>query len=174
MDVDLGAGLGDELVAFDGFDDLFAPTTGRGGTPDIFKFCALDDGGVGAQAQAQETDTRASATAPTSPGLCSTSWLADGGDRDFAQDDWKRVIRENGSTNLGLGLGGAMLGVGVPAGMGAMNIGGKPRARKRHDEEDEALETPDEVTTRPIFKVEMYFALIFVNMSPMFFLRVCS
>lgn len=143
MDVDLGRGLGDDLAGFDGLDDLFAPNNSRENTPDFFKFCALEDGaegGGGGRPLCSETGVGPIVTAPSSPGSCArNSWMAASSDRDFGQHEMKADMKES---------------LGALGGMGMMNtaLGGKPRARKRHDEDD-ALESLEEASSRPIPKV---------------------
>lgn len=125
MDVDLRGTLGDDLAGFDGFEDLFAPSNG----PDFLKFCALEDG---------QQDLVMGASAPPSPGTsgASTHIFVDR-ERDIVQDDWKKQ-RERQV------MGEDWLS-GPP-----MQMQGKPRARKRRDE-DQALEI--EAPVPPLIKV---------------------
>lgn len=131
MEVDLGAGLGDDLGGFDALDELFAP----GNTPEFFKLSTLDDG------------TQA-ATAPPSPGSSGTSssWLGDG-EGDFAQDDWSQQVVSSPRESEKLESHSVVWAQMEPA-MHVRNS--KPRARKRHDE-DEALESTE--TAQPSVKV---------------------
>lgn len=127
MDVDLGAGLGDDLGGFEGFDDLFA----NHNTSDFFKFCPLDE----AQPDALGV------TAPPSPGSSGVSASPLGqGEHDFAKDDWSRGQQQTPTWETAL----------TPVLAPRMHVRGKPRARKRHDE-DEALEA--EEATHPVPKV---------------------
>lgn len=140
MDVELGNGLGDE---FEVFDDLFAPSTNNS---DFLIFCALDE-------QAQQ-DAAAVATAPPSPGSSGASSSAFGqvghvlsqDDRNHTNQHEHSRDRENYTiTNK------ALIASSLSLSHGGMR--GKPRARKRHDE-DEALEPRD--STYPILKVHIW------------------
>lgn len=132
MEVDLGAGLGDDLGGFDALDELFAPSN----TPDFFKSSTLDNG------------TQAAVTAPPSPGSSGTSssWLGEG-EGDFAPDDWHQQAASMRRENVKLESIRAVRALTEPA-MHVRNS--KPRARKRHDE-DEALKAIE--TAHPSIKV---------------------
>lgn len=164
MEVDLGAGLGDDLGGFDALDELFAPSS----TPDFFKSSILDNG------------TQAAVTAPPSPGSSGTSssWPGDG-EGDFAHDDWNQPVASIRRENVKLESIKAVGALTEPA-MHVRNS--KPRARKRHDE-DEALQAIE--TAHPSMKVRKtsgaivsfvlfsYFLWLFVWCST-FFGHVCA
>lgn len=129
MDVDLGVGLGDLMgvgLGDDGFDDLFAPNAN---TSDFLKFCALDD--------AQQEQGPA-LTAPPSPGSSNVGTSAFAlGDYDFAHERNNRGQAEIAQWELTTAP--------VP-----MMHPGKPRGRKRHDEDD-ATEATE--AAHPLVKV---------------------
>lgn len=134
MDVDLGAGLGDDLGGFEGFDDLFAH---QSTTSDFFKFCALDE--------AQQDASVAAIPAPLSPvGSCGATLgpFVSGG-YGFAQQETCRVAQHSQTQNLENTLPFLTTDPSTLA-----NVLGKPRGRKRL-EEDEALEA-EEVACPPI------------------------
>lgn len=144
MDVDLGAGLGDDLGVFDGIDELFAPNST---TSDFFEFCALEDA---------QQDTGSVVTAPPSPGSSNTSMspFGQGGGDVFAPEDWNcgphghqtyqpHQIRDNARPVMQAGP------------TMRIHVRGKPRARKRHDE-DEALEA--EEPAHPFLKVRSLYS----------------
>lgn len=145
MDIGLGGALGDDLAGFDGFDDLFAPNNG----PDLFTFCGLGKGLGVTDSQhdnSDDIDAGLIATAPPSPGSSGTSsasWLVDwehGGEPESLPRD-SNVFRVGGVGTL------------PTTAMMAVPVHGKPRARKRHDE-DEALESKDEAP--PVLKVSFW------------------
>lgn len=130
MDVDLGAGLGDDLGGFEGFDDLFAH---QGTTSDFFKFCALDE--------AQQDTTVAAMPAPLSPGGGTGATLGAfvSGGYDFAQQESCRLAQQSQTQNWETNT--LPLLTTDPATTLA-HVSGKPRGRKRL-EEDEALEAEE-------------------------------
>jgi len=134
MDVDIGMGLGDELGGFEGFDSMFAD---QGNTTDFFNFCALEE----SQQQQQDTATTSVFGAPLSP---VTSFGQQQRSHDFAQESWNAGGSQQSQGWPSLNLSS------IEPSRNQMLQGGKPRARKRHDE-DEALEA--EESAFPILKV---------------------
>ncbi|CAM9190749.1 unnamed protein product [Hapterophycus canaliculatus] len=131
MDVDIGMGLGDDLGGFEGFDAMFAEPNS---TTDFFKFCALDD------AQHHDSATTSAFKSPPSP----AGTFGQQNERDIAGEGWNTggqqqieawppltcpPSHERVTPNL------------LP------QSSGKPRARKRHDE-DEAEESAFPVIKR--------------------------
>lgn len=134
MEVDIGMGLGDELGGFEGFDSVFAEPTN---TTDFFNFCALEE-----TQQQQDAATTSAFGAPLSP---VSSFGQQQRAHDFAQESWNA----GGSQQI-QGWPSLSLTTSEPSRNPMMLTGGKPRARKRHDE-DEALEA--EESAFPILKV---------------------
>ena len=128
MDVDLGAGLGDDLGGFEGFDDLFAH---QSTTSDFFKFCALDE--------AEQDATGTTIPAPLSPGSSGASvgpFVSVG--YGFAQQESCRLAQQQSQTqNWETALPFLSTDPTTLA-----HVRGKPRGRKRL-EEDEALEAEE-------------------------------
>lgn len=128
MDVDLGVGLGDDLGGFEGFDELFSNPN----PSDIFKFCAIEEGGAPHEARAPLTMTPL--TSESASEITNQLGL---GEYSSGYEDWNRGRpREIPKSDVTHGA--------------VMYPTGKPRARKRHDE-DEALESTEVVP--PILKV---------------------
>lgn len=136
MDVDLGAGLGDDLGGFEGFDDIFAH---QSTTSDFFKFCALDD--------AQQDPALTAIPAPLSPGsgVASLGQFVVGGYEFAAQERRAQSQTQTWENNNTLPLLTT-----DPATQA--HVRGKPRARKRLDG-DEALEAEEVVC--PSIKVRL-------------------
>lgn len=129
MDVDLGAGLGDDLGGFEGFDDLFAH---QSTTSDFFKFCALDE--------AEQDATVAAVPAPLSPGSSGASlgpFVSMG--FGFSQQESCRLAQQSQTQNWENTL---PLLTTDPTTTTLAHVRGKPRGRKRL-EEDEALEAEE-------------------------------
>lgn len=128
MDMDLGVGLGDDLGGFEGFDELFSNPN----PSDIFKFCAIEESGAPHESRAPL------ATTPiTSESAGEITKQVGLGEYSSGYEDWNRG-RPRETPKLDVTHGAVM----YPT--------GKPRARKRHDE-DEALESTEVVP--PILKV---------------------
>lgn len=127
MDVDLGAGLGDDLGGFEGLDDIFAHQSNNS---DFFKFCALDE--------AQQDATVAAIPAPLSPGSSGASlgpFVSVG--YGFAQQESCRIAQEQSQTQ---NWENTLPFLTDPTTLA--QVRGKPRGRKRL-EEDEALEAEE-------------------------------
>ena len=136
MDVDIGMGLGDDLGGFEGFDTMFAEPTN---TTDFFNFCALEEG-----QQEQDAATTSAFSSPPSPvGAFGQQQRGS----DFAQESWNTGGQQQIQAwpSLTLSSSDASRNPNV-----LLQGGGKPRARKRHDE-DEALEAAEEAF--PMMKV---------------------
>lgn len=136
MDIDLGMGLGDDLGAFEGFDAIFAEPNN---TTDFFK-CALEE------AQEQE-DAATTSTFNGPPSPVSTFGQQQPKVNDFALDSWNTGSQEQVQAWLTTRLSTSEPTRNPNA---LLHSGGKPRARKRHDEE-EALEAEEAVF--PVIKV---------------------
>ena len=137
MDVDIGMGLGDDLGGFEGFDAMFAEPSN---TTDFFSFCALEE--TQQQQQQQDAATTSAFGAPLSP---VSSFGQQQRGNDFAQESW------NAGGQQPQGWHSLTLATSEPSRKPNLSFqGGKPRARKRH-EEDEALEA--EEAAFPILKV---------------------
>lgn len=139
MDVDIGMGLGDDLGGFEGFDTMFADTNN---TTDFFSFCALEEA---QQEQDAATTTSAFSSPPSPAGVFGQ--LKSG--HDVPQESWntsgQQQVQAWPSLTLSTSEPSRNPNVLLP-GAG----GGKPRARKRHDE-DEALEAAEDAL--PMMKV---------------------
>lgn len=134
MDVDIGMGLGDDLGGFEGFDTMFAEPNN---TTDFFNFCALEE-----TQQEQDAATTSTFSSPPSP---ADAFGQQQRGHDFAQDSWNtggQQVQAWPSQTLS-----ASEPKRTPS---ALLHGGKPRSRKRHDE-DEALEVAEEAF--PMMKV---------------------
>lgn len=120
MDVDIGMGLGDDLGGFEGFDAMFAEPNS---TTDFFKFCALED------AQQYDAATMPVFKSPPSP---VGKVVAQQRERDFAQEGWNTCNQQQIEAWPSLTCPPTNERV-------TPNLlpqsGGKPRARKRHDED---------------------------------------
>lgn len=135
MDVDIGMGLGDELGGFEGFDTMFAEPNN---TTDFFNLCALEE----AQ-QEQDMVTTSAFSSPPSP-LEAFGQHQRG--HDFAQESW-----HTGQQHIQAWPTLTLSASEPSRNPNALLQGsGKPRARKRHDE-DEALEAAEDAF--PVMKV---------------------
>ena len=140
MDVDIGMGLGDDLGGFEGFDTMFAEPTN---TTDFFNFCALEE----AQHE-QDAATTSVFSSPPSPVSGAFGQQQRGG-HDFAQDSWNTGGGQQIQAWPSLTLSASEPSRN-PSVLLQHGGGGKPRARKRHDE-DEALEAAEDAF--PLMKV---------------------
>lgn len=140
MDVDLGMGLGDDLGGFEGFDAIFAEPNS---TTDFFKSCALEE----AQEQ-EDAMTTSTFQGPPSPVTAFGQQQHQQGN-DFAQESWNAGAQEQVQAWLATSLSTSEP-TRNPNALLHHHSGGKPRARKRHDE-DEALEA--EESALPLMKV---------------------
>lgn len=136
MDVDLGAGLGDDLGGFEGFDDIFAH---QSTSSDFFKFCALDE--------AQQDPAVTPIPAPLSPGtgVANLGQFVSEGYGFAAQERRAQSQAQTWNTNNTLPLLTT-----DPATLA--HVRGKPRARKRL-EGDDSLEAEEVVC--PSIKVRL-------------------
>ncbi|CAM9580377.1 unnamed protein product [Ectocarpus fasciculatus] len=139
MDVDIGMGLGDDLGGFEGFDAMFAEPNS---TSDFFKFCEIED----TQQQQHQQDmaiTNSAFQGPPSPASTfghqpkvsdfgQESWASGG--QQLQIQAWPLTTTLSSSAPTQQHLNPNLL---LPS-------GGKPRARKRHDE-DEALVSKESV-----------------------------
>lgn len=143
MDVDIGMGLGDDLGGFEGFDAIFAEPSN---TTDFFKCCALED--------AQEQEDAATTSAFHGPPSPVTTFGQQQKGHDFALESWNTGGQEQVQAWLTTGLSTSEPCTRNPNALlhssSMHSSGAKPRARKRHDE-DEALEA--EGSTFPLIKV---------------------
>lgn len=145
MDVDIGMGLGDDLGGFEGFDTMF---TEPNNTTDFFNFCALEE----AQ-QEQDATTTSAFSSPPSPVGGAFGQQQRG--QDFAQDSWNTGGQQQQQQQIqawpSLTLSSSEPSRNIASVLlQQQQAGGKPRARKRHDE-DEALESAEE--SFPMMKV---------------------
>ncbi|CAM9351362.1 unnamed protein product [Scytosiphon promiscuus] len=131
MDVDIGMGLGDDLGGFEGFDAMFAEPNS---TTDFFKFCALED------AQQHDSATTPAFKSPPSP----AGTFGQQREREFAQEGWN--ISGQQQIEAWPPLTCAPSNERVTPSL-LPQSGGKPRARKRHDE-DQAEESAFPVIKR--------------------------
>lgn len=142
MDVDIGMGLGDDLGGFEGFDTMFAEPNN---TTDFFNLCALDE---------QEQDAATTSALSSPPSLVDSFGQQQRG-HDFAQDSWNTaaVVAQQQQIQAWPSL---TLSSSEPTRNPNVLLqgGGKPRVRKRHDE-DEALEAAEEAF--PVLKVCVVF-----------------
>lgn len=120
MDVDIGMGLGDDLGGFEGFDAMFAEPNS---TNDFFKFCALED--------AQQHDA-ATTTSSFKPPPSPVGTFGQQRERDFAQEGWNTSGQQQ--IEAWPPLTCPPSNERVTPNLLPQN-GGKPRARKRHDED---------------------------------------
>lgn len=142
MDVDLGMGLGDDLGGFEGFDAIFAEPNS---TTDFFKSCALEE-----EQELEDAITTAAFPGPPSPMAAFGEQHHQKGN-DFAQESWNAGAQEQVQAWLATGLSTSEPARNPNALLHQHpHSGGKPRSRKRHDE-DEALEAEEEVF--PLIKV---------------------
>lgn len=142
MDVDIGMGLGDDLGGFEGFDAMFAEPNS---TSDFFKFCEIED----TQQHEHQQDmaiTNSAFQGPPSPASTfghqpkvsdfeQESWIP-GGQHQLPIQAWPLTTSCEPTQRVNPNL--------------LLPSGGKPRARKRHDE-DEALVSKESVF--PVIKV---------------------
>ncbi|CAM9613762.1 unnamed protein product [Ectocarpus sp. 8 AP-2014] len=155
MDVDIGMGLGDDLGGFEGFDAMFAEPNS---TSDFFKFCEIED----TQQQQHQQDmaiTNSAFQGPPSPASTfghqpkvsdfgQESWIP-GGQQQLPIQAWPLTTSSEPTQRVNPNL--------------LLPTGGKPRARKRHDE-DEALVSKESVF--PVIKRRSSTASISMNPSP--------
>ncbi|CAN0070771.1 unnamed protein product [Ectocarpus sp. 4 AP-2014] len=155
MDVDIGMGLGDDLGGFEGFDAMFAEPNS---TSDFFKFCEIED----TQQEQHQQDmaiTNSAFQGPPSPASSfghqpkvsdfgQESWIP-GGQQQPPIQAWPLTMSSEPTQRVNPNL--------------LLPSGGKPRARKRHDE-DEALVSKESVF--PVIKRRSSTASISMNPSP--------
>eukprot|EP00903_Cladosiphon_okamuranus_P005755 g5708.t1 len=131
MDVDVGMGLGDELGGFEGFDTMFAEPNN---TTDFFNFCALEE----AQHEQDAATTSAFSSPPSPAGAFGQQQRGHG----FSQESWNTGGQQQIQAWPSLTLSASEPSRKAKPSV-LLQAGGKPRARKRHDE-DEALEAAED------------------------------
>lgn len=136
MDIDIGMGLGDDLGGFEGFDTMFAEPNN---TTDFFNFCALED----AQHEQDAATTSAFSSPPSPVGAFGQQQRG----HDYSQDSWNTGGQQQIQAWPSLTLSSSEPSRNPNV---LLQGGGKPRARKRHDEDD-ALEATEEAF--PVMKV---------------------
>lgn len=164
MDVDIGMGLGDDLGGFEGFDAMFAEPNS---TSDFFKFCEIED--TQQQHQQDMAITNSAFQGPPSPASTfghqpkvsefgQESWTS-GGQQQLQIQAWPLTTTLSSSEPTQR-LNPNLL----------LPTGGKPRARKRHDE-DEALVSKESVF--PVIKVCRYARALKLFFVSRFFRASC-
>ena len=129
MDVDLGVGLGDDLGGFEGFDELLSNPN----QSDFFKFCALEEGGP-------QHDSKVTLAMATPASGSTVVGMNPGGLGEYSTDcdEWEGVrARDIAKSEVTHGA--------------VMYASGKPRSRKRQDEDDAIFEATE--AAYPILKV---------------------
>lgn len=126
MNVDLKGPLVDDIPAFDGLEELFAPNNAT----DIFKFCGPEEGQL-------DTVVVAGATTTLVSNDPSTGLVVDK-DGNAVKGEWGKEEQARAGLRVG------------PPVVQSIPMSTKPRARKRQ-EDDQALERGD--LSHPMLKV---------------------